>query len=378
MRILIAPNAFKNSVDANEAALAIEKGLLKANAGIETERLPVGDGGDGTGKLLVRHLGAIMKEVLVKDPLGMEIIASYGWLEHSKTAIIEMADASGLRLLKPSEYNPLKATSYGTGQLIKAAIDNGAKKILLCIGGSATVDGGLGILCALGFKFFNAKGYPIYIAGELHSLSEIQSNGVITSILQTEIKILCDVKNPLLSLNGAARIFGPQKGADKDMIVLLENGLTKLRDSILTSTGKDIANVQHGGAAGGVAAGLFGLLNAELVNGIDEFLTLVQFETSIKKANWVVTGEGSIDLQTLEGKAPVGVATMAKQYYIPVTAFAGKIPDGTNNELSSYFKEIININKGEVSLEYALMHTSKNLEQAAFELGIRLSSDPKK
>lgn len=372
MKIVIAPNAFKNSATAEEAALAIERGLKRAEPRLETVLCPVGDGGDGTGRVLSHQLNAVAVDVEVKDPLGQQIVASFGWMADEQTAIIEMADASGLRLLKPNQYDPLRATSYGTGQLIKAAVEKGARKILLCIGGSATVDGGLGILTALGIRFYDAHGAAIHYPYEWASVADYETHDALLKHHEVEIAILCDVENPLLGADGAAAVFGPQKGANEQMVQELEKGLTAFRNLVERRTGRDIGIVKHGGAAGGVAAGLFGLLNARLVNGIDEVLKRLHFDKKLDAADWVITGEGSIDQQTLQGKAPFGVAQMAKGRGVPVAAFAGKIPSQPNAALAKWFDPLININPQPVPIAEALRQTLPNLEQTAFAFARRV------
>src|SRR5215204_2327571 len=250
MHILIAPNAFKNSLDATKVAEAINNGLRKSKLSCTTTCFPVADGGDGTAGLLIDHLDGQLIHTIVNDPLKRKITSSFGWIEKDKTAIIELATASGFRLLKAGEYDPLITTTQGTGELIIEALNKDVAKIILCIGGSATVDGGTGILNALGIKFFNAEG------------NEIDIKGLDKRIVNTEIIILCDVESPLLGPNGAAAVFGPQKGASGKDVELLEAGLTKFRDVVLNKTGKDMAVIKHGGAAGGVAASLHTFLNA--------------------------------------------------------------------------------------------------------------------
>src|SRR5258705_11927981 len=270
MHILIAPNAFKNSLDAAKVAEAVNNGLHQSKLSCTTTCFPVADGGDGTAGLLIDHLGGQLIHAIVQDPLARKITSSFGWIEKDKTTIIELSAASGLRLLKTDEYDPLVTTTQGTGELIIEALNKGAAKIILCIGGSATVDGGTGILKALGMKFFDAGGNELNnLPASLSSLAEIDMTGLDKRIANTEIIILCDVENPLLGSHGAAAIFGPQKGASGKDVQLIETGLTKLRDVVLNKTGKDMAVVKHGGAAGGVAAALHNLLNADLVNGID-------------------------------------------------------------------------------------------------------------
>lgn len=369
MHLLIAPNAFKNSLDAASAAHAIEKGFRQSRLPCTTKIFPVADGGDGTADLLIQYINDTRVEMKVQNPLGKIIPASFGMSEKNKTAVIELAVASGLQLLHPQEYDPLHATTYGTGELILAAINKGAKQILLCVGGSATVDGGTGILRALGFRFIDANGNEIIYPASLKNIQDYFLPIGKKFIEKTEIIILCDVVNPLLGDFGAAPVFGPQKGATEKDILMLEKGLKSFSKVVFKKTGKDIAAMQHGGAAGGVAAGLYGLIDAKLVNGSDYFLSITGFEEELKKASLVITGEGSIDRQTLQGKAPFGVAKKAKEFYIPVVCLAGKIPDKTDEELNYYFKKLININQPGTSLENALLNTYTNLEQAAYNLG---------
>jgi len=372
MHILIAPNAFKNSLDATEAAEAIEKGIQRSRFDCTTKLFPVADGGDGTADLLMQHISDTRIEVNVKNPLGKNIPASFGWSEKDSTAVIELAAASGLRLLNPDEYDPLHTTTTGTGELMLAAIKRNAKRIILCIGGSATVDGGIGILSALGFQFADINGKEIIYPAYLKNIQDysLPVNRILFE--KTEIIILCDVLNPLLGESGAPAVFGPQKGASEKDIEVIEEGLKCFSDLVFKKTGKDIAVVQHGGAAGGVAAGLYGLLNAKLENGIYYFLSITGFEEELKKANLVITGEGSIDRQTLQGKAPFGVAKKAKEYFIPVIGLAGKIPGDADDELNYYFEKLISINAAGTNLEDALKNTYKNLEHAAYKLGVEL------
>src|SRR6187549_589513 len=366
MHILIAPNAFKNSLDAAKVAEAINNGLHKSKLSCTTKCFPVADGGDGTTDLLIDHLEGQLIHMIVQDPLKRKITSSFGWVEKDKTAIIELAVASGLRLLKADEYDPLITTTQGTGELIIEALNKDATRIILCIGGSATVDGGAGILKALGIKFFDSEGNELDdLPASLSSLEEIDITGLDKRIVNTEIIILCDVENPLLGSNGAAAVFGPQKGASVKDVELLESGLTKFRDVVLNKTGKDMAIIKHGGAAGGVAASLNTLLNARLVNGIDHFLEATGFEKELKKADVVITGEGSIDEQTLQGKGPFGVAKKAKEFSIPVIAFAGRVTIATDQSSQQYFDRIISINENEGDLEVAMKNTYMNLENAA-------------
>jgi glycerate kinase len=370
MHILLAPNAYKNSLGAADAAAAMQEGFQQSKLNCTCQCFPVGDGGDGTGELIVLHgIGETMTAE-VPDPLGRKIKAAYGLIDDGKTAVIEMANASGLRLLKPDEYNPLQANSFGTGELIRQALDKNVNKIILCIGGSATVDGGTGILRALGIRFSDAKGNELNnLPQTLNELSSIDVSNLDKRIMNCRLVILCDVENVLLGKDGAANTFGPQKGASLSDIIKLEAGLTKLRDVILQHTGKDIALLKHGGAAGGIAATLSALLNAELVNGIEQFLLLTHFEKALDKADLVITGEGSIDLQTLQGKGPFGVAKMAKQKNLPVIGLAGKIPLEIPLALQNYFDALLCINHEPVDITKALAETRNNLKRTAKTIG---------
>ena len=374
MHILIAPNAFKNSLDATKAAEAISNGLHKSKLQCTTSCFPVADGGDGTAGLLIDYLKGEWIHANVHDPLMRKISSSFGWIAEEKTAIIELAAASGLRLLKPAEFDPLKATTAGTGALILEAFEKNAKKIILCAGGSATVDGGTGILQALGIKFFDAKGNALDdLPAALSLLTEIDTAGCDERIKNIPIIILCDVENPLLGPNGAAAIFGPQKGASEKDVQLLESMLSNFSDIVLHKTGKDISAIKHGGAAGGVAAGLEAFFDAELVNGIDYFLQVTGFENELAKADMVITGEGSIDLQTLQGKGPFGVAKKAKDFLLPVIGMAGRVPGVIDNSLKQYFDRLISINDNEADLETAIKNTFTDLEKTSQQFGDLLS-----
>ena len=370
MHILIAPNAFKNSLSAADAAVAISKGFLQSNLQCTCDCFPVGDGGDGTADLIIKHCKGVNITAEVHDPMGRKIATSFGLIDDGKTAVIEMANASGLRLLKPAEYDPLHASSFGTGELIKLALNKKVTKIILCIGGSATVDGATGIMQALRIRFVNKEGEEMNNLPErLTELDSIDFSEMDKRIMHCKLVVLCDVENILLGKDGAANTFGHQKGATTTDIIKLEAALTKLRDVVLTQTGKDMGQIKHGGAAGGTAAGLFGLLSAELVNGIEHFLLLTNFNEALKKAGIVITGEGSIDIQTLHGKGPFGVAKMAKEKGIPVIGLAGKVPVEIPFSLQSYFDVLLSINHEPVEIAEALATTYQNLERTATIIG---------
>lgn len=370
MHILISPNAFKYSLNAEEAAFAIQEGLRRCKANVTTECFPVADGGDGTGTLIVKKCKGTLLDAAVHDPLGRPINAVFGLIDHGATAVIEMADSSGIRLLKPEELNPMRANSFGTGEMIIKALDQGVEKIIIGMGGSATVDGGTGILRALGVRFLGADGNELTILpGDLGALATADLSGLDERILKCEVIVLCDVDNMLLGDRGSAAVFGPQKGATSDEVKKLDQALDKLSAVALLHTGRNMAAIKYGGTAGGAAAGLYAFLNARLVNGIDHFLSLTGFNSALERADLVITGEGSIDEQTLQGKGPFGVAYHAKLKGLPVVAFAGKVPLEYNVNLQVYFDVLMPIGNQPDDLPTALAYTAENLTRTAETLG---------
>ncbi len=370
MQILVAPNAFKNSLAASDAAEAIRAGLEESKLQCTVDCFPVGDGGDGTAELILKYFNSSVISTTVHDPLMRKISSSFASMEEGKTAVIEMANASGLRLLHPDELDPLHSSSFGTGELITNALDRGVNKIIMCIGGSATVDGAVGLLQALGFRFLDKEGKDLTnMPGTLVNLEAIDLSMVDEKTKQCKIIVLCDVENLLLGEEGAAAVFGPQKGAGPDDVKKLEASLTKLSNIIFRQTGKNITAIKSGGAAGGIAAGLAAFLNAELVNGIDYFLSLTKFDEALESKDLVITGEGSIDRQTLHGKGPFGVARRAKQKGVPVIGLAGKIPTERVVPLDQYFDVLLSINIEETELSYALLQTKQNLKRTSKNVG---------
>lgn len=374
MHIIIAPNAFKNSLTAQEAAQAILTGLEKSNLKCTYACFPIGDGGDGTTDLLIeKHQGKVILTT-VQNPLGRKIEASFGFIENTKTAIIELASASGIRLLQKEELSPLSARTFGTGQQIKAALDAGAEKIIIAMGGSATIDGGAGILKALGARFLDREGGELLVIPEDLSLLEtIDISSLDERVESCEFTILCDVENPLLGEQGAARVFGPQKGASPEMIEVINRSLQKLVDVTEETVGKDISSLKYGGAAGGAAAGLAAYLNAKLVSGIDFFLDYSDFNSALNKATLIITGEGSIDEQTLKGKGPYGVAKRAKDLNKSTVALVGSTSLEHSSSLAHYFDVILPISHEAMVLKDAIPLTSQNLTRTATALGNALA-----
>jgi glycerate 2-kinase len=329
MRILIAPNAFKGSISAYNAAKAIEEGIRRVVPDAECILLPIADGGDGTAEVLVHGTGGRFINAKVLNPLGRSISTTFALLSDGTTAMIEMANASGLRLISSEERNPLRTTTYGTGQLIKAALNVGARKIIIGLGGSATVDGGAGMAQALGARLLDTQGDDItYGGGSLSDLHAIDISGLDPRLRECEIIAACDVDNPLVGENGSAAIFGPQKGATPDMVTQLDANLAHLAQIIQRDLGVDVLTIPGGGAAGGIAAGLIAFCGARLYPGTDLVLDTLELDHYVQGVDLVITGEGRIDGQTAHGKAPVGVAARAKRYGIPVVALAGGIGDG--------------------------------------------------
>jgi glycerate kinase len=370
VHVLVAPNAFKHSLAAEAAADAIASGLRESRLDCRVDCFPVGDGGDGTGELLIARKQGLTISVPSHDALGRPISARLGLIDGGRVAVIELAEASGIRRLAAQELNPLRATTFGTGELIRAALDRGARRILLAVGGSATVDGGAGILAALDARFHGVLGGTANPAPEgLLELSAVDLSSIDPRLRETEIFVLCDVDNPLLGPRGAARVFGPQKGATPKTVEQLERALENWRDRLRQATGVDVTQVVRGGAAGGVAAGLHAALGAKLVNGIEYFLNEAGFDAALARTELVITGEGSIDEQTLGGKAPYGVAMRAKARGIPVIGLAGQVPREPSTQLQQCFDALLPIAKERLELADALRLTSVHLRQTAREIG---------
>jgi glycerate 2-kinase len=328
-RIAIAPNAFKGTLTVAEAAQCIERGLRKALPGISTVKIPMADGGDGTVAAILAATGGRLMKCPVHDPLGRKIKSSFGLDGKGKTAVIEMATASGLSLLKPSERDPLNTTTFGTGELIRAALDGNAKQILIGIGGSATNDCGTGMARALGVKFLDAQNREIPDGGgSLHKLARIDMSGLDPRLKRVQISIACDVKNPLYGPRGAAHVFGPQKGATPEIVNFLDVGLKRLAAIIKKDLDISVAQMPGAGAAGGLGAGLVAFLNGHMKPGIEVVVDAVGLEQKLAGCDLVITGEGRFDGQSAFGKAPTGVAKVAKRLGLPVIAICGSLgPD---------------------------------------------------
>lgn len=366
MKILIAPDSFKGSLSAKEAADSIEKGIKKVDKEIQTVKVPMADGGEGTVESLVDATGGRIHKVYVYDPLMREIESFFGILGDGETAVIEMAAASGLTLLSRDEWNPLLTNTYGTGQLILAALNMGCKKMIIGLGGSATNDGGAGMAAALGVMFFDSKGENIMPnGGNLKHIHDIDISGLDARIKDVSIELACDVENPLTGPEGASYIFGPQKGADRKMVEELDKGLHNYGLLLEKSLNKKLLDLPGAGAAGGLGTGLVGFLDAKLMKGIDIVMGITKLEEKMNGVNIVITGEGMMDYQTVFGKTPYGVAKLANKYKIPVIALTGAIGKGAEILYEEGFNSIFSIIDKPMTLEEAIQNSRTLVENAA-------------
>ncbi len=365
MKLVAAPNALKGSLSAFDAARAIAKGAARAAANADVVELAIADGGDGTAEVICRARGGVFRAAEASDGLGRVRAARYAWLEDG-TAVIDVATASGLALLAPSERRALHATSFGTGQLVRAALDAGCSRILLGVGGSASVDGGAGILEALGAQLLDEAGVPLPRGGgALERLARIDLSRVTPRAREVPIAIACDVDSPLLGEAGAARLFGPQKGATPGEVERLEVALARFARVIAGQLGVDVAGVPAGGAAGGIAAGLHAVLGARLASGIDLVLDAVGFDAALEGATLCITAEGRLDRQSLRNKGPIGVARRAAARGVPAIALAGDVESDLEDADFPELAGIFSICSGPVSSTYAMQHAAALLERAA-------------
>jgi glycerate kinase len=326
MKIVIAPDSYKESLSASEVAQAIEQGFREIFPDAQYVKVPVADGGEGTVEAMIAATQGEAKISRVTGPLGNRVDAMWGMSGDGTTAFIEMAAASGLALVPAAQRNPLQTTSRGTGELILQALEHGAKNIIIGIGGSATNDGGAGMVQALGARLSDANGKDILPGGAgLISLNRIDISGLDPRLADCTLRVACDVTNPLTGELGASRIFGPQKGATEAMIVELDRNLAHYAEVIKKSLRIDVINVPGAGAAGGMGAALMAFLGAELRSGIEIVTQALNLEEHIHDCSLVVTGEGRIDSQSIHGKVPVGVAQVAKKYHKPVIGIAGSL-----------------------------------------------------
>ncbi len=363
-KIIIAPDSFKGSLSSAKAAQAIKAGFEKEGF-IGCVCVPMADGGEGTVKAMIASSGGKIINLRVQGPTDYEVNAFYGIMGDGNAAVIEMAAASGLHLIK-DEKNPLISTTYGTGQLMRDALERGCGKIIVGIGGSATNDGGCGMARALGARFLDSEGNDLPEGGgALINLAKIDMSNFDTRFNNLEIEVASDVTNPLCGKNGASFIYSPQKGASPDMVKLLDNALCNLADIIKRDLSKDIVNLPGSGAAGGLGGGLVAFTGAKLKSGVDIVMEAVGLDELIKDADLVITGEGQTDYQTTFGKVPAGIAGICKKYGKPLVCLSGSIGDNYDSLYDIGITSIFSIRDVSMSLEYAMQNASELLTNLA-------------
>ncbi|MDA8493683.1 glycerate kinase [Kluyvera georgiana] len=366
MKIVIAPDSYKESLSALEVASAIEAGFREIYPDAEYIKLPVADGGEGTVEAMVAATQGRVIQVEVTGPLGEVVPGFFGVSGDERCAFIEMAAASGLELLPPDARNPLKTTSWGTGELIRHALDLGVSRIIIGIGGSATNDGGAGMVQALGAQLLTADGQPIAPGGAgLSTLAKIDISGLDPRLAQCRIDVACDVTNPLVGDEGASAVFGPQKGATPEMVVLLDRALAHYAGQIAQELDLDVLTLEGGGAAGGMGAALYAFCGAHLRPGIDIVTDALHLDALVADADLVITGEGRIDSQTIHGKVPVGVARVAKRYQIPVIGIAGSLTADVGVVHQHGLDAVFSVLHRICSLDEALAEAGTNVRMAA-------------
>ncbi len=360
MKILIASDSFKGSLSSLEVAEALEMGIKGTYDKVDIIKLPTADGGEGTLDAILSCLSGERISVRVKDPLGRIINSYYGLVDDGVTAIIEMAQASGITLIKEDEKNPLITTTYGTGQMILDAMEKGAKRIIIGLGGSATNDGGVGMAQALGISFRDKDGKEIgYGGGNLLQISSIDTTNIHPGVKYIDIIGISDVNNIFFGKNGASFVFGPQKGGTIDDIQLLDAGMVHLSEKIKEYYSKDISSLKGSGAAGGLGGGIIAFLNGKLQSGVEKVLDIIGFDKIAEEADLVITGEGRIDNQTKFGKVPVGVAKRAKLYNKPVIAIAGSVGDDIDDLYQMGIDLVLDIINKPMNLSYAMENAEK-------------------
>lgn len=371
MKILVAPNAFKEALSAKEAGEAIKGGLLRALPNSDIMVFPIADGGDGTIEVLVEGTNGEFIEKEVTGPLGERIKASFGILGDGKTAVIEMARASGLALVPKEKRNPAITTTYGVGELIREALERGVKRILVGIGGSATNDGGAGMAQALGAKLLDKNGNDLPFGGlALKELVSIDMSRFHPLAKDCEVIVMADVKNPLCGPKGASYVYGPQKGGTKELIEELDKSLFNFAQVIKKDLGKDILDLPGAGAAGGLGGGLVAFLNATLRPGIEVVLETLGIERKLEGVSLVISGEGKIDGQTIFGKGPAGIAKKAKEKNIPVILLGGSIDDDAEIlKKEGLVDALFSITRGPISLEESIKKTKEQLEWISYQIG---------
>ncbi|HLU94989.1 MAG TPA: glycerate kinase [Membranihabitans sp.] len=368
--ILLAPDSFKGSLRSVEVCRYLKNGLSRADPNFRITELPLADGGEGTVQALVEASGGRYCQVNVHDPLMRLVEAQYGLIHNDQVAVIEMAAASGLELLDRSEYNPVITTTFGTGELIMDALNKGCKKFIVGIGGSATNDGGAGMLEYLGVKLHSDSGRaPGKGGGDLNLLSWVDFSTLDDRLQDCSFQIACDVTNPLTGPEGATYVYGPQKGAGEKELAILENGLSNWGSVLEKATGRDIIHVPGAGAAGGLGAGFLSLPNVEIKSGFDIIQQAIDLESRVINSDLIITGEGRVDSQTIYGKVVSGVGRLGKKHQKPVVCLAGTLGADSQKLLEYGITALFSIVNGPISLEEAIETTPLLLENSGVNLG---------
>ncbi len=364
-KIVVAPDSYKGSASASEVASAMCRGIKRVEPDAETVSVPMADGGEGTVRALVDATAGKVIDISVTGPLGKKVDAFYGVLGDGRTAVIEMAAAAGLPLVPRSELNPLATTTFGVGEIVKHALECGCNRIIMGIGGSATNDGGAGMAQALGASLLDSKGEEIGWGGAaLGDLALIRTDSLDPRARHAEFVVACDVDNPLHGERGAARVFGPQKGATPDMVDILDRALAKYGEIIEAQIGIRVSCVPGSGAAGGLGAGLMAFFGATLMSGIDLVIDVVNLDAKMRGACLIFTGEGKMDGQTLMGKVPQGVARTARKHSLPVIAVVGSFEQPTQALHEAGIDAVVAASHGPQSLECAMANAEENIEVA--------------
>jgi len=369
MNILLAPDSFKDCLDAAGVARSLEKGILNRAPAFHVTAIPMADGGEGTVQALVSVLNGRLVRVQVMDPLFREIHATCGISGDGSLAVMEMASASGLELLGPGQRDPLRTTTFGTGQLILHALDQGCREILLGIGGSATNDGGMGMAAALGVEFLDVRGKPVRpVGGNLAKVRTIRTGLLDPRLQQVKLQVACDVDNPLTGPQGATLVYGRQKGAGPETLQQLERGMKHLAQLIREQLGMDVEHIPGAGAAGGLGGGLMAFAGARLTGGFDLVARHAGLEQAIAKADVVVTGEGRMDAQTLHGKVPDGVAKLARNGGKKVIAVGGIIEPEARKDLEDAFDHLVSLHDPARDPAWSIRNAPVLLEKAGKEI----------
>ncbi len=378
LRIVVAPDSFKGSLPASDVAVAMERGIRLVFPAADVRAVPIADGGEGTVAALVAATGGTLSQTRVSGPLHEPVRAQWGLLGDGRTAVIEMAAASGLTLLAPGQRDPCLTTTFGTGELIRAALDCGLRRIIIGLGGSATNDGGAGMARALGARFSDAAGRELPDGGAaLARLEQVDIGGLDGRLQESEIIVACDVDNPLCGPRGAAATFAPQKGASAAAVAELDSALGRYAEQVRRATGRDVAGLPGAGAAGGLGAGLLFFTPAKLRPGVEIVLEAVGFAEIVRQADFVVTGEGRTDFQTAFGKAPVGVARLAKRFGVPVFCLSGALGEGADDVLALGIDATMSICERPMPLDESMRLAGPLIESATARLCRIIRASPR-